>query len=1068
MGSFPAGSLRNELRSNAQAGGTFGVSAVPQVRPLERSNRIGRYHILRVLGQGGMGVVYEAYDPGLARKVAIKVLQPQFQEIAEPQRREALREKFVIEARNLASLSHPNIVPIYDFGMLDDGTFFLAMELIAGRDLRQILAAKQVNREWALDVVLEAAEGLAAAHAAGLVHLDFKPENIMVSDSGRVVVLDFGLAGKAENSQTGVRSGVEFDAIRGRGPRGDNRDQVRGAGTLPYMSPQQMAGDCVDPHNDLFALGCVLFEVMTGRRPFPGSLIELRLRAIASGELKWPRAVPNWLRRLLGQSMAFDPQMRGPGVASLVDAIRRGLVRKKRRIRYTTTLSMTLVAMVSWIFWMDKDHDAPSQDCIRPGTLMDSIWNERTRDEVRAGFDRTGLPSAAQFWQDAEIKIELWRSEWLDNIGIFCNSEISAANEIVTSPALQAQSRSCFEESRREMESLLEIWRTPTKAQVVNAYAALSSLTPPGTCANVELLTSRSPLPADPYERHQVQQLRAELGEARILAQQGNYEQATNKIESIQNSVLELHDLPLIAFFAREIAQVHYSQSEAQHAAYFPLIRASLLALAAKRDEDSLLFEAKLWFLRVYHESQYEEAEEGFGNQEAAFTRARRSPKLASWLRINRSVWSVMQNRPEEAIRHLKIAEDETRKSLGSSSPQFINVVDNLAWMYDSFGKDELALEYYRQVLDVRRLVWGDAHPNVLDAKSRIATILRKVGNVGVALRTSYSVLSQCESSGMATEICALHMHYAAELAGDAGFFRDFSELSEALAQREREIGHRIEPVHPWRESIRVANLIRRGETDSALHSALIGLERLRGEPHIHPQVTVEALVAAREAALANGNVPLATEFDQELASFPKNRADFDEGIATARSLLDAQAWMAAGRIEKAVGGFESILDELEAKTVYPHIRAQIHLSLAQAYMRGGLYDLAGWHARQGLDLQHGIDGLAEHLDFDFHVVLAQIALEQQDDATAVEQIRLARQVFDESEVLDNRLAPVDFVEAQVLAHEVWSEDAKDMARILAERARQRYTEWDGDVARSNIDAIDHWLARRTFQARRN
>jgi hypothetical protein len=217
----------------------------------------GSYRIVRELGRGGMGVVYEAEDTRLRRLVALKSLPSQYTN--DPIRRERLTR----EARAAAALSHPAIATIHALEELD-GELYLVSELVRGRTLREELRAGALPSDRLLPILIQLASGLAAAHAAGIVHRDFKPENIVQCDDGRVKILDFGLA----------------HTLDPEGPTEMRLTQAGVAiGTPGYMSPEQLGGDIVDARTDVFAFGVVAWELATGRHPFGTSAAELLARA---------------------------------------------------------------------------------------------------------------------------------------------------------------------------------------------------------------------------------------------------------------------------------------------------------------------------------------------------------------------------------------------------------------------------------------------------------------------------------------------------------------------------------------------------------------------------------------------------------------------------------------------------------------------------------------------------------------------------------------------------------------------------------------------------------------------
>jgi eukaryotic-like serine/threonine-protein kinase len=219
------------------------------------ATRLGPYGIVGRIGTGGMGEVWKAKDTRLGREVAIKVLPETF--AAHPER---LR-RFEQEARSVSSLNHPNILTLFDVGS-HEGAPFLVMELLEGETLRQAMARGPVPLARVLEVAVQAAKGLGAAHGKGIVHRDLKPENLWITKDGRVKLLDFGLAKPLAPLGEGPQTGLPTQDFRNA--------TVEGAilGTVGYMSPEQVRGEAVDARSDLFALGVLLHEMLGGTRPF--------------------------------------------------------------------------------------------------------------------------------------------------------------------------------------------------------------------------------------------------------------------------------------------------------------------------------------------------------------------------------------------------------------------------------------------------------------------------------------------------------------------------------------------------------------------------------------------------------------------------------------------------------------------------------------------------------------------------------------------------------------------------------------------------------------------------------
>ncbi|HEX8635707.1 MAG TPA: protein kinase [Pyrinomonadaceae bacterium] len=282
--------------------------------PLTTGTQLGRYEICSLLGMGGMGEVYLAYDSRLKRKIALKVLPDSFIDSREHLRR------FEQEARAVSALNHPNIITIHEIGT-DGDTHFIATELIEGETLRQKLRTGRLEIEQILDIVIQIASALNAAHGSGIVHRDLKPENIMLREDGLVKVLDFGLAKLVEQ--------------RGAAP-GDTQATTfalgltqPGAviGTVAYMSPEQARGQEVDARTDIFSLGVVWHEMLTGSRTFAGGTASDMIAAILKSEppplSHFNQNIPAELERIVGKSLAKDREERYQTAKDLLVDLRR-------------------------------------------------------------------------------------------------------------------------------------------------------------------------------------------------------------------------------------------------------------------------------------------------------------------------------------------------------------------------------------------------------------------------------------------------------------------------------------------------------------------------------------------------------------------------------------------------------------------------------------------------------------------------------------------------------------------------------------------------------------------------
>ena len=273
---------------------------------------LSHYKIVEEIGHGGMGVVYRALDTRLGREVALKVLGPGLCDDPELERR--LRQ----EAHAAASLAHPAISVVYEIDQAEGATF-IAMELIRGEPLATMLGRGRLEPARALDLALEVAEGLAEAHARGVVHRDLKPSNVMVTESGRAKIIDFGLA-KLTKERDPIDSGVDTP------PRGET-DPGRIIGTAAYMSPEQVRGGKVDPRSDVFSFGALLYELLAGRPAFRRETGVETLHAVLKEDaLPLPPmdlgAAGEPLQKLLDRCLDKDPGARYPAMPELVNDLR--------------------------------------------------------------------------------------------------------------------------------------------------------------------------------------------------------------------------------------------------------------------------------------------------------------------------------------------------------------------------------------------------------------------------------------------------------------------------------------------------------------------------------------------------------------------------------------------------------------------------------------------------------------------------------------------------------------------------------------------------------------------------
>jgi len=342
-------------------------------------DRVGRYLILSTLGTGGMGVVFSAYDPQLDRKVALKLLRSGLQ-LATKDAQKRLRR----EAQAIAQLSHPNVVGVYDVGTTDEGDLYIAMEFVEGETVTQWL--RSYPRSWReiVDVFLQAAKGLVAAHGVGLLHRDFKPDNVLVGGDGRVRVTDFGLA----------RSLIAFDEESARGGNTPSLPTALSSsltatgtvlGTPRYMPPEQLTGPDIDARADQFSFCVALYEALYGTHPLLGGTA---VAMLDKGEPALPppdgTKVPAYIGKAIARGLERDRTKRFPLMSQLMDALVPPAPKFTPKMAAFAASTLVIVGAVAMVFAMRKDPPRDTPPDTQPGVTADLVKEiNRLKDEIK-------------------------------------------------------------------------------------------------------------------------------------------------------------------------------------------------------------------------------------------------------------------------------------------------------------------------------------------------------------------------------------------------------------------------------------------------------------------------------------------------------------------------------------------------------------------------------------------------------------------------------------------------------------------------------------------------------------
>jgi hypothetical protein len=369
-----------------------------------RGSSIGRYVVLGIAGYGGMGVVYHAYDPELHREVAIKLLRA---DRRRGKNSATAEERLRREAQAMARVSHPNVLPVYDVGTAA-GRVFVAMEYCSVPTLSEWLDTPRTWRE-VIDVFVAAGRGLAAAHAVGILHRDFKPHNVFVGDDGRVRVTDFGLArvlgGPMTGEDTESESGVMVEP-------GDSQLTLAGSvvGTPRYMAPEQHLGRTLDARTDQFSFCVALYEALYKVIAYgPGNIDEIAARKL-HGEVHAPESekhAPRWVKRVLARGLEGEPSKRWSGMEELLAALehRRRSGARRRIAIVAGAAALAGVAAVAWI-----GAERPCRDAARK---LDGVWDDDRREQVAAGIDATGVAFAGDTRERVVPVLDAWAEGWI-------------------------------------------------------------------------------------------------------------------------------------------------------------------------------------------------------------------------------------------------------------------------------------------------------------------------------------------------------------------------------------------------------------------------------------------------------------------------------------------------------------------------------------------------------------------------------------------------------------------------------------------------------------------------------
>jgi tetratricopeptide (TPR) repeat protein len=791
-----------------------------------------------------MGVVYAAFDPELDRKIALKLLRPSLFGTDEIRRARLLRE-----AQAMARVSHPNVVPVYDVGSHADQVF-VAMELVDGGTLTDWVSARRRPVGEILQAFTDAGRGLAAAHAAGLVHRDFKPENVLVGRDGRVRVTDFGLARLDDHRSPTVPVPVLRGSIVGEAPaRRPNLTQAGAImGTPLFMSPEQAEGTVPDARSDQYSFCASLYWALFGVAP-PGPFTRYLGGAVASPEAsteddgrrllapsrteaagvpfpKDPRLSAR-IRRALARGLAEAPDRRFESMDALLRELAVDSLATSRRRWLAVSAALVLAAAAV------ASHRLASpggQVCSGAAERLAGVWNDGVRTELTAAFERAEVPGARATADRVAAILDGYGQSWVAMHTEACQATRVRGEQTEDILALRMI---CLERRLNQLGALTKLLRTADAAMVQRALDAALDLSSVPACADVAALTLVSPLPADPALRRKVEELNRTLDEVRALLASAQFKVA----------------LPIAEDTARQAEAVPYWPLRAE-AAYWrgrlldrlgdprganQALREAVLAAESGRAEEEKV-RALLWLVRVngYSLGRFDEAHFLADLAEAAL-RSTPNERLEFDLLRQRGGLLSHQGKLREALVPYQRALSLADRAVGPTHPGQGLLLSDLAAVYGALGRHQEALALLPRAIEIITATRGTEHPSLAWAYYNLARTQAALGDyrqahasIQEAIRIRGATLGPDHPEvASALDILATILH------ADGLFAEALAEAERALAIKRKALGEEHVDLCYSLENIGLAHL-GLGQPAKAipvLERALALRERARLEP---------------------------------------------------------------------------------------------------------------------------------------------------------------------------------------------------------------------------------------------
>ena len=732
--------------------------AEPVRGELPAGAKLGRFEIKKLLGAGGMGHVYEAYDGELERSIALKVLRP---ELADGATR--LAERLLRESRMMAKVVHPAVITVHDVGR-DGDAVFIAMELVRGQTLAAYVRERSDALDWRAIVALyeRAGAGLAAAHAVGLVHRDFKPDNVLVEgDAARVVVTDFGIArataGDSDGPQPPERPSRP-SRPSGRIALDDKNVKLTATGaaigTPAYMAPEQLAGEVVDLRADVFAFAVSLWEALFGARPFAGATVA----AIRESMTRPPqpprsaRSVPPRVIRVLARGLAIDPHDRWPDLGAFTRALEAARSPRKRARWAALGAGVVALGVAGSLGLRGEQAIDP---CAAGRAAFAAAYNP-----ARSAALRAALAADPQTADTVTGVFDRYASAWRAMHAATCVAD--------REPIQPLPITACLDARRIELGGVVDdlLLDGPRWARELGAY-----VDDPARCADPAIALQTSRIPADPIVRRQVTPLRYQLIEAESARDRQDYAGA---IAVGQRVVAQTEQLwPPIHAEALYMLGVTYSVIGRGRDADTTLHAAIAAAEAVHFDYTVAESWLTLAQIAVDNDGQAARALEYLQYADTAIERIGRPPNIEALYQYAQgdALFGVRRNAEAEAAyqRAIAIAERYDRALVPSA-------IQGLGSVYEDEGRNSDAIREYRSAL--AQLPAGNNSNIAIAFRERLADDLSNVGKSAEAesyAREAVALAEKTLGSG------SFDVYFAQSVLSQV--LEDSGKLAEALEQ---------------------------------------------------------------------------------------------------------------------------------------------------------------------------------------------------------------------------------------------------------------------------------------------